>query len=260
MSLLLSNDDGVRAPGLAALAEALGARHDLYIIAPTYDRSGVSNSLTLDRPLQIEHLSDRCIGVDGTPTDCIHFGIAGIYTPVPERVISGINYGANMGDDVLYSGTVAAAMEGRNLAKPPVAISLATDKSREMAVDFSNAAGIVAGLLEYLDTLTVAEGTVFNINIPDLPAAGIKGIKFTTLGRRLKSESPVRTENPRGKTVYWIGRSGGPVENKPGTDFHEVAGGYISITPIHADMTHSSVLSDLLELPAEPVPANIRKG
>ena len=258
MSILLSNDDGVRAPGLTALASVLATRNELQVIAPTYDRSGVSNCLTLDRPLQVEELSNRYIGVDGTPTDCIHLGTSGIYCPVPERVISGINYGANMGDDVLYSGTVAAAMEGRFLARPAIAVSLATGKPREANVDFDAAAAIFMALLGWIETLVLPAATVLNINIPDLPATDIRGVKFTTLGRRLKSENPVRTENPRGKTVYWIGRAGGPVEDTPGTDFHEVANGYISITPIHADMTHQGVLGHLSELDTGEVAAGIK--
>lgn len=245
MTILLSNDDGVRAPGLTALAEALAGRTALQVIAPTYDRSGVSNCLTLDRPLQVEVLSNNYIGVDGTPTDCVHLGTSGIYCPEPVRVISGINYGANMGDDVLYSGTVAAAMEGRFLETPPIAVSLATTASKEADVDFSNAVSIFLELLDYIEGLTIPSGTVLNVNIPDLPRAELAGVVFTTLGKRLKSESPVRTENPRGKTVYWIGRAGGPVEYKEGTDFHAVANGFVSITPIHADMTNSHVLNSL---------------
>ena len=245
MSILLSNDDGVRAPGLMALAAALATRTELHVIAPSYDRSGVSNCLTLDRPLQTEILSNRYIGVDGTPTDCIHLGTSGIFCPVPDRVVSGINYGANMGDDVLYSGTVAAAMEGRFLARPAIAVSLATNRSQQEDVDFDNAAAIFLELLDFIDSLELPEPTVLNVNIPDLPRAQIRGVRFTTLGRRLKSENPVRTENPRGKTVYWIGRAGGPVEDTPGTDFYEVANGFVSITPIHADMTDASLLSQL---------------
>ena len=257
MSILLSNDDGVRAPGLTALARVLSEHYDLQVIAPTYDRSGVSNCLTLDRPLQVEVLSNNYIGVDGTPTDCVHLGTSGIYGPLPERVISGINYGANMGDDVLYSGTVAAAMEGRFLAKPAIAVSLVTSQSVQADVSFDNAARILHQLLVFIETLDMPPATVLNINIPDLPANKIKGVKFTTLGRRLKSENPVRTENPRGKTVYWIGRAGGPVENKPGSDFHEVANGFISITPIHSDMTHDVALTELIKTSTKTISACI---
>jgi 5'-nucleotidase len=259
MSILLSNDDGVRAPGLIALAKAMSVEAHLHVIAPSYDRSGVSNSLTLDRPLQVERLDEHTIGVNGTPTDCIHLGTAGIYFPVPDRVISGINYGANMGDDVLYSGTVAAAMEGRFLKDPSIAVSLVTSKSKETDVDFNPAARIVVQLMKFLEALSLPEATVLNINIPDISPDKIKGIKFTTLGRRLKSESPIRTENPRGKTVYWIGKAGGPVEDTAGTDFHEVANGNISITPIHADMTHARALEALLGVSTEKVASEISK-
>jgi 5'-nucleotidase len=248
MTILLSNDDGVRAPGLMALARALEGWHDIKVIAPSYDRSGVSNCLTLDRPLQVEVLNEHFIGVDGTPTDCIHLGTSGLYCPVPVRVISGINYGANMGDDVLYSGTVAAAMEGRFLEKPAIAVSLVTDRSQQTDINFDGAAEIFLKILAFVETLTLPERTVLNVNIPDLPASHIQGVKFTTLGRRLKSENPVRTENPRGKSVYWIGRAGGPVVDVPGTDFHEVANGFVSITPIHADMTHHAVLQGLADI------------
>ena len=257
MTILLSNDDGVRAPGLIALAKVLSAVAELHVIAPSYDRSGVSNCLTLDRPLQVERLDEQTIGVNGTPTDCIHLGTSGIYFPEPDRVISGINYGANMGDDVLYSGTVAAAMEGRFLKQPAIAISLVTSKPKEIEVDFNPAAGIFLELMKFLESLSLPEATVLNINIPDLPPGKIKGLKFTTLGRRLKSENPVRTENPRGKTVFWIGKAGGPVEDTPGTDFHEVANGYISITPIHADMTHTKVLKELNAISTEKVASAI---
>jgi len=257
MSILLSNDDGVRAPGLTALAEALASNYELQVIAPSYDRSGVSNCLTLDRPLQTETYINGAIGVDGTPTDCIHLGTSGIFGPVPERVISGINYGANMGDDVLYSGTVAAAMEGRFLEKPALAVSLVTTKSRKEYVDFSVAASIVLKLLPFLEELDLPKATILNINIPDLPVKDINGVKFTTLGRRLKSENPVRAENPRGKTVYWIGKAGGPVQDSSSTDFHEVENDCISITPIYADMTHTDVLRNLASISTTDIAGDI---
>ncbi|MEX2367208.1 MAG: 5'/3'-nucleotidase SurE [Pseudohongiellaceae bacterium] len=239
MSLLLSNDDGVNAPGLAALADELAVNHELRVIAPDRDRSGVSNGLTLDRPLQMSVLGNNYIAVDGTPTDCIHLGTAEIFMPLPKRVISGINLGPNLGDDVLYSGTVAAAMEGRFLELPALAVSLATtDIHGSINTDyFKTAAKITALLLEMLNAINVAPRTVFNINIPDLALDRIKGVKLTVLGQRLRGENPISVQNPRGKTLYWIGRAGGPVEAKQGTDFHAIDQGYISLTPIHADMT-----------------------
>ncbi|MDT8399790.1 MAG: 5'/3'-nucleotidase SurE [Pseudomonadales bacterium] len=242
MSLLLSNDDGVYAPGLLALEACLKADFELKVIAPSRDRSGVSNSITLDRPLHTELLANNFIAVDGTPTDCVHLGTAEIFMPIPQRVISGINLGANLGDDVLYSGTVAAAMEGRFLAKAALAVSLTTSKMDAGPEHFMTAATIVRQLIPVLDDLQASPRTVFNINIPDLPADRIKGFKLTVLGQRLRGENPIKAQNPRGKTLYWIGRAGGPVAAVAGTDFHAVANGYVSITPIHADMTyHASV-------------------
>ena len=238
MTWLLSNDDGVYAPGLQALAQALAdGGHDCVVVAPDRDRSGVSNCLTLDRPLQATRIDEYRFAVDGTPTDCIHLGTANIFMDMPERVISGINFGANLGDDVLYSGTVAAAMEGRFLEKPALAVSLVVTDHRPATVErFHAAATITRWLLQKLDALVLPPRTVLNVNIPDLPAAAIKGIRLTTLGQRLKGENPIATLNPRGKTLYWIGRAGGPVAREPGCDFHAVESGYVSVTPIHADM------------------------
>jgi 5'-nucleotidase len=237
MSLLLSNDDGVHAPGLEALRQALSDDHEVVIIAPDRDKSGVSNCLTLDRPLQVTELEPGRYAVDGTPTDCIHLGTAGIFIQEPLRVVSGINFGANLGDDVLYSGTVAAAMEGRFLAKPALALSLVvTDYSDVNLGRFRIAAAIARRLLQLVDKLPLPPRTVLNVNIPDLPREQIKGLRMTTLGQRLRGENPISTRNPRGKTLYWIGRAGGPVERVPGSDFHAVEHGYVSITPLHADM------------------------
>lgn len=244
MSLLLSNDDGVHAPGLEALRRALEDAYDLVVIAPDRDRSGVSNCLTLDRPLQVTPLDDRRMAVDGTPTDCVHLGTSGLFMPEPERVLSGINFGANLGDDVLYSGTVAAAMEGRFLRKASMAISLVvTDYSHVDTARFLSAARITRQLLDMVDRLPLPPRTVLNVNIPDLPPEQIKGLRLTTLGQRLRGENPISTRNPRGKTLYWIGRAGGPVERLSGSDFHAVEHGYVSITPLHADMASRQALS-----------------
>ncbi len=237
MSLLLSNDDGVHAPGLEALRQALSQDHELVIIAPDRDKSGVSNCITLDRPLQVMGLEAGRYAVDGTPTDCIHLGTSGIFIKEPQRVVSGINFGANLGDDVLYSGTVAAAMEGRFLPRPALALSLVvTDYSEVNIGRFRVAATIARRVLQLVDKLPLPARTVLNVNIPDLPLEQIKGLRMTTLGQRLRGENPISTRNPRGKTLYWIGRAGGPVERLPGSDFHAVEHGYVSITPLHADM------------------------
>ena len=252
MSLLLSNDDGIHAPGLQALYQALQNEHEVVVIAPDRDKSGVSNCLTLDRPLQANQIGPQHFAVDGTPTDCIHLGTAGIFIPPPKRVLSGINLGANLGDDVLYSGTVAAAMEGRFLPQTAMAISLVvTDYGVVNIERFRTAAAITRYLLGIIDALSLPVRTVLNINIPDLPADQIKGFRMTTLGQRLKGENPISTRNPRGKTLYWIGRAGGPVERNPGSDFLAVEEGYVSLTPIHADMLNREALALATPLFAE---------
>lgn len=249
MSLLLSNDDGVHAPGLEALRQALSTDHEVVIIAPDRDKSGVSNCLTLDRPLQVMQLESARYAVDGTPTDCIHLGTSGIFMKEPERVVSGINFGANLGDDVLYSGTVAAAMEGRFLAKPALALSLVVSDYSSVHIDrFRVAAALARRLLQIVDKLPLPARTVLNVNIPDLPLDQIKGLRMTTLGQRLRGENPISTRNPRGKTLYWIGRAGGPVERVPGSDFHAVEHGYVSITPLHADMCSQDAMQGAVQL------------
>lgn len=245
MALLISNDDGVHAPGLLALHEVLSEVAEVSVVAPNRDRSGVSNCLTLDRPIQTYRLENGFIAIDGTPVDCVHLGTAGIFMPEPERVISGINFGANMGDDVLYSGTLAAAMEGRFLKTPAIAFSLATHSEPGRLPEFGRAARLALRLLELVDALDAPPRTVFNINIPDLPADRIRGIRLTRLGQRLRSENPISTLNPRGKTLYWIGRAGGPVEMTEGTDFRAVDDGFVSITPLHADMTADYLVDDM---------------
>jgi 5'-nucleotidase len=247
MSLLLSNDDGIHAPGLRALCDALEGQYPWKVIAPDRDKSGVSNCLTLDRPLQATHLDPNRITIDGTPTDCVHLGTAGIFMDEPERVVSGINYGANLGDDVLYSGTVAAAMEGRFLQKAAMAVSLVvTEHDRELTPErFRTAARVCLALLKLTESLPFPPRTVLNVNIPDLPAAQIRGVQCTVLGQRLRGENPVSTRNPRGKTLYWIGRAGGPVDRIPGTDFYAVEHGYVSVTPLHADMGSPTAMAGL---------------
>jgi 5'-nucleotidase len=244
MTILLSNDDGIHAPGLQALYEVLQDKHEVVVIAPDRDKSGVSNCLTLDRPLQANQIGPRHFAVDGTPTDCVHLGTSGIFIPEPERVLSGINFGANLGDDVLYSGTVAAAMEGRFLPSTAMAISLVVSDYGVLDVErFRTAAAITRYLLGIIDALALPVRTVLNVNIPDLPTNEIKGFRLTTLGQRLKGENPISTRNPRGKTLYWIGRAGGPVERNPGSDFLAVEEGYVSLTPIHADMLNKEALT-----------------
>jgi len=238
--LMLSNDDGVHATGLRTLARYLGdASHELHVIAPDRDRSGASNSLTLDRPLHPIELDNGDICLNGTPTDCVHLGVNSLFRDRCERVIAGINAGANLGDDVLYSGTVAAAMEGRFLPCTPIAISLVGKQH------FDTAAKVLLTLLPRLDALALPANSVININVPDLPLEAIKGYRVTRLGHRHRSDNPVLTTNPRGKQCYWISAAGAVADSGSGTDFDAIASGYVSITPIQMDMTQHTVLENM---------------
>jgi len=233
MKILLSNDDGVYAPGLEALAKALRSVGDIQVVAPDRNRSGVSNALTLDRPLEPHHHHNDFISLNGTPTDCVHMGAAGVFGQTPDLVVSGINAGANMGDDVIYSGTVAAAMEGRHLRLPPIAVSLASSHPD----NFSTAAQVVKELLPGLGHLNLAPRTVLNINVPDLPLDQLKGIHVTRLGHRNLADKPVAAADPRGKVRYWLSGVGSVADKEPGTDFFAVEQGFVSITPLQIDMT-----------------------
>ncbi len=239
MSILISNDDGVHAPGLALLAETLAELATVCVVAPDRDRSGASNSLTLDRPLEPQHLANGFISVNGTPTDCVHLGISDLFDHQPEMVVAGINRGANLGDDVLYSGTVAAAMEGRYLHRPAMAVSLVGDQHYESAAE------VAKQLIADLHKLNLAPRTVLNVNVPDLPIEQIKGIHITRLGHRNLAAQPVRSVDPRGKERFWIAAAGEAEDAGAGTDFYAVAEGYVSITPLQADMTQYSGFDQL---------------
>ena len=240
MTFMLSNDDGIHAEGINTLSSTL-QRHNFPVrmIAPDRDRSGASNSLTLDRPLHPRVINQTTISINGTPTDCVHLGVHQFFRDTCERVISGINSGANLGDDVLYSGTVAAAMEGRFLDKTPVAISLLGNQH------FQTAADILVRLIPFLDDMQLPKHGVININVPDLPLSEIKGMKVTRLGHRQKSDNPVVMRNPRGKECYWISTAGDVADAGEGTDFHAVEHGFVSITPIQMDMTFHDYRSKL---------------
>ena len=233
MRILLSNDDGYFAPGLEHLADALAPHGEIVVVAPERDRSGASNSLTLDRPLNVRRAANGFLFVNGTPTDCVHLAVTGLLDYVPDLVISGINHGANMGDDTIYSGTVAAATEGFLLGVPSFAISL-TSKT---AAHFATAAAIAAELVER-HRRTAAGPWLLNVNVPDVPRAEIKGMRITRLGRRHKAEDVIRTHNPRGEDVYWVGAAGEAADAGEGTDFHAVAAGFVSITPLQIDLTN----------------------
>jgi len=233
MRILLSNDDGYFAPGLEHLAAALAAHADITVVAPERDRSGASNSLTLDRPLSVRRAANGFLFVNGTPTDCVHLAVTGLLDALPDIVISGINLGANMGDDTIYSGTVAAATEGFLLGIPSIAISLASKAARHFET-----AGEVAVELVQRHARERAGPWLLNVNVPDVPRADVRGLAITRLGRRHKAEDVIKTQSPRGETVYWVGAAGPAADAGEGTDFHAVAGGYVSVTPLQIDLTN----------------------
>ena len=234
MRILLSNDDGYFAPGLAALAEALAGLGELTVVAPERDRSGASNSLTLDRPLSVRRSANGFLFVNGTPTDCVHIAVTGLLEHLPDMVVSGINLGANMGDDTLYSGTVAAATEGFLLGIPAIAFSL-TDRT---AAHMATAARVARELVERYQRHPAPSPMLLNVNIPDVPYQALQGFEVTRLGKRHKAEPVIRTTTPRNEPVYWIGAAGAAADAGPGTDFHAVASSRVSITPLQIDLTH----------------------
>ena len=235
MHVLISNDDGVDAPGIRVLAETLGRLGRVTIFAPDRDRSGASNSLTLDQPIRVTEIEPGVHRVAGTPTDCVHLALCGLLDDDPDLVVSGINNAANLGDDVIYSGTVAAAMEGRYLGLPAIAVSLCSrDHQPE---NFQTAARAVMLLMERLLADPLPADTILNVNVPDRPWDNIQGFEVTRLGHRHRAESSVSQLDPRGRRVYWIGPAGPEQDAGPGTDFDAVRRGFVSITPIHVDLT-----------------------
>jgi 5'-nucleotidase len=240
MRILLSNDDGYFAPGLEHLAAALAPHAELTVVAPERDRSGASNSLTLDRPLSVRRAPNGFLFVNGTPTDCVHLAVTGLLEHLPDIVISGINLGANMGDDTIYSGTVAAATEGYLLGIPSIAISLASKAARH----FETASGIAVELVERHGRER-AGAWLLNVNVPDVPRGDVKGLEVTRLGRRHKAEDVIKTQNPRGETIYWVGAAGAAADAGEGTDFHAVGRGYVSITPLQIDLTNREHMRDV---------------
>ena len=241
MRILISNDDGVAAPGLSALHAALADYAECAVIAPDQDKSGASSSLTLDRPLHPTTLPNGYISLNGTPTDCVHLGLNSLLPHVADMVVSGINLGANLGDDVLYSGTVAAALEGRFLARPAFAFSLLS----RLPDNLPTAAYFARKLVEAHEQLDLPPRTVLNVNIPNLPLEHIRGIQLTRLGHRARAAAPVKVVNPRGKEGYWISVAGDAEDGGPGTDFHAVMQGYVSVTPLQLDRTFQEGFSSL---------------
>lgn len=233
MRILISNDDGYFAPGIEHLAQVLGARHDVTVVAPERDRSGASNSLTLDRPLMVRRAANGFLFVNGTPTDCVHLAVTGLLDALPDLVVSGINLGANMGDDTIYSGTVAAAMEGFLLGVPAIAFSLANKGYAHL----DGAAVTAADLVRKLAPRLAEQPMLLNVNMPSVESESVQGVVVTRLGKRHFAEPVIKARSPRGETVYWIGPAGSAKEAGPGTDFHAVAQRWVSVTPLDIDLT-----------------------
>ena len=243
MHVLISNDDGVDAPGIRALAESLGRLGRVTVFAPDRDRSGASNSLTLDQPIRVRQIEAGIYRVAGTPTDCVHLALCGMLKDDPDIVVSGINNAANLGDDVIYSGTVAAAMEGRFLGLPAIAVSLV---SRDHQPEhFATAARAAALLVERLLVDPLPADTILNVNVPDRAWEELRGFEVTRLGHRHRAEPCLEQHDPRGRPVYWIGPPGPEQDAGPGTDFDAVRRGFVSITPIHVDLTRFQALETL---------------
>ena len=245
MHFLVSNDDGINATGIKALTQALEDLGKTTVYAPSADRSGASNSLTLDRPVRIHKVGENKFAVDGTPTDCVHMALTGLMDSVPDMVVSGINNAANLGDDVLYSGTVAAAIEGRYLGLSAIAFSLATSHKSDQVRYFETAQYFVKKIIQNLRIHPLEKESILNINIPNLPIEKVKGIKVTRFGNRHKAENTVQDLDPRGRKIYWIGPAGPEADAGEGTDFHAIKNGYVSITPMQVDMTKHSVLESI---------------
>ena len=233
MNILISNDDGYMAPGIKALADALAEFAQITVVAPDRNRSGASNSLTLDNPLRVNQLENGYYRVEGTPTDCVHLAITGLLDDEPDMVVSGINAGANLGDDVLYSGTVAAATEGRFLGLPAVAISLTSHTPEH----FETAAWAAKKLVQQLKKSSLPADTILNVNVPDIPIEKITGFESTRLGNRHKAEPVIKEIDPRGRPLYWVGPAGDEQDAGPGTDFDAIRRGAVSVTPLQIDLT-----------------------
>ena len=239
MKLLVTNDDGYLAPGLRCLADALASVGEVIVVAPDRDRSGASNSLTLATPIRPRTAENGFIYVDGTPTDCVHLAITGLLDPEPDIVVSGINPGPNLGDDVIYSGTVAAAMEGRFLGLPAIAVSLASRRCRH----FDTAAQVVNRLVERLIECPLDPDVILNVNVPDVAFGALGGFRATRLGHRHRAEPVIRMVDPRGEAIYWVGPPGAEQDAGPGTDFDALRTGFVSVTPLHVDLTRHQILN-----------------
>ena len=241
MKILVSNDDGYLATGITMLADALAEIAEVVVVAPDRNHSGASNSLTLHAPLRIHKVMDRRYFVNGTPSDCVHLALSGFLDFEPDIVVSGVNHGANLGDDVIYSGTVAAAMEGRFLGFPAIAVSLVGRQGGQ----FAAAAKVACDLVQRLQEFPLPNDVILNVNVPDRPYEELKGIQATRLGFRHRSEPLIKTKDPQDKTIYWIGPAGPGQDAGPGTDFEAIEKGAVAVTPLKVDLTWHQALPEL---------------
>lgn len=243
MKILVSNDDGYLATGINVLTDALVRVADVVVVAPDRNRSAASNSLTLHNPLRVSEVAENRYKVDGTPSDCVHLALTGFLDFEPDLVVSGINHGANLGDDVIYSGTVAAAMEGRFLGLPTIAVSLVGRKLQH----FATAAQVACELVQKIERAPLASDVVLNVNVPNIPRDELRGVIATRLGFRHKAEQILRDTDPYGQPIYWVGPAGAGQDAGEGTDFHAVEQGFASVTPLKVDLTRHSAVADLSE-------------
>ncbi|HEX5787615.1 MAG TPA: 5'/3'-nucleotidase SurE [Woeseiaceae bacterium] len=241
MRILVSNDDGYLATGINVLSAALEEVADVVVVAPDRNRSAASNSLTLSSPLRVKQTGENRYSVNGTPSDCVHLALTGFLDYEPDLVVSGINHGANLGDDVIYSGTVAAAMEGRFLGWPTIAVSLVGHR----LAHFDTAARVVTDMIRKLENSALAPEVILNVNVPDVPYDELAGVRAARLGFRHKSEPVVQSTDPHGRTIYWVGPAGQGQDAGEGTDFHAIAAGAVSVTPLKIDLTRHDALPGL---------------
>ncbi len=242
MKILVSNDDGYHAKGIIALTEALEAVADVIVVAPDRNRSAASNSLTLSDPLRVKRHAENRYSVNGTPSDCVHLALTGLLEEEPDLVVSGINHGANLGDDVIYSGTVAAAMEGRFLGLPTIAVSLVGD---ERLKHFDTAGQVAAEMVKKLEAAALSSDVILNVNVPDRPYEELAGMEAVRLGFRHKSEPVVKSKDPHGRTIFWVGPAGKGQDSGEGTDFHAIEQGVVTVTPLSVDLTRHDSLPQL---------------
>ena len=243
MKILISNDDGYLATGINVLTEALSKIADVVVVAPDRNRSAASSSLTLDLPLRVVKVAENRFSVNGTPSDCVHLALTGFLDEEPDLVVSGINHGANLGDDVIYSGTVAAAMEGRFLGLPTIAVSLVGHKLQY----FETAARVASDLVGRIERASLPSDVILNVNVPDKPYEQLKGVVAARLGFRHKAEPIVKSCDPHGRQIYWVGPAGKGQDAGPGTDFHAIRQGAVAVTPLKVDLTRHDEIPRLAE-------------